>query len=163
MQGDKIMLSLVSSHYDQGVYALAHNYGSLAARLLFQPLEESGRLMFSRLAPQGGGRGEGGEKERLRTLSRLLSTLVKLVTLVGLVFACFGANYTRVLLRVLLPGKAWAEGGQAAKVLSWYCLYVLLLALNGMTEAFVYATASQAEVCTEAWSHIENACYVNVH
>jgi oligosaccharide translocation protein RFT1 len=49
-QGDKIVLSLGTSYYDQGLYALAQNYGSLAARLLFQPLEESGRLMFSRLS-----------------------------------------------------------------------------------------------------------------
>lgn len=50
-QGDKIMLSLGQSYYDQGLYALAQNYGSLAARLLFQPLEESARIVFSRLAP----------------------------------------------------------------------------------------------------------------
>jgi oligosaccharide translocation protein RFT1 len=38
-----------ASSYQQGVYAVAHNYGSLVARLLFQPIEESARLMFARL------------------------------------------------------------------------------------------------------------------
>jgi hypothetical protein len=38
-------------------------------------------------------------------LRMLLETLVKLVVLFGLVFACFGFNYTRVLLKLLLPGN----------------------------------------------------------
>ena len=189
-QGDKIVLSLGSSHYSQGLYALAQNYGSLAARLFFQPLEESGRLMFSRLAAaaaaasstdsssgdattqakkagspnkQQGRKSSGGEADSAAgatsssedTLGLMLGTLVKLVVLVGLIFACFGFNYTRVLLRILLPGKAWdadddktagGGGGPAANVLSWYCIYVLLLALNGMTEAFVYAVAARNDV-----------------
>ncbi len=198
-QGDKIVLSLGSSHYSQGLYALAQNYGSLAARLFFQPLEESGRLMFARLSAaaieeeeEGEGEAEGtapssssfaapssaspnrkkmGKKAReaekeakapprltieassRTTLGLMLGALVKLVVLVGLVFACFGFNYTRVLLRLLLPGKRWEAGGgdgdghdAASRVLSWYCLYVLLLAVNGMTEAFVYAVAAHKEV-----------------
>jgi hypothetical protein len=40
----------------------------------------------------------------------------------------------------------WSGGGSAAWVLSWYCLYVLVLALNGMTEAFVYAVATKDQV-----------------
>jgi oligosaccharide translocation protein RFT1 len=192
-QGDKIVLSLGSSHYSQGLYALAQNYGSLAARLFFQPLEESGRLMFSRLAAAGGGE-EGKEEEKEReeeeeegksrssskritrasgseptttsttttnssssnktTLRLMLGALVKSVVLVGLLFACFGFNYTRVLLRLLLPGQRWkeSEGGReggsegSSQVLSWYCLYVLFLAVNGMTEAFVYAVATREEV-----------------
>ena len=187
-QGDKIVLSLGSSNYSQGLYALAQNYGSLAARLFFQPLEESGRLMFSRLAAAraAGGGGGGEEKEEVEeeeehkagksssrastkkegsssssttttnnkktTLRLMLGALVKTVVLVGLLFACFGFNYTRVLLRLLLPGQRWKEneGGKEgegfSQVLSWYCLYVLFLAVNGMTEAFVYAVATREEV-----------------
>lgn len=89
------------------------------------------------------------EGSSFTTLGLMLGALVKLVVLVGLVFAAFGFNYTRVLLRLLLPGKRW-EGGasseDASRVLSWYCLYVLLLAVNGMTEAFVYAVAAHKEV-----------------
>lgn len=194
-QGDKIVLSIGSSHYSQGLYALAQNYGSLAARLFFQPLEESGRLMFSRLAEAGYPGGDGEKKERVKeehgaemkggsgssrritrastsqntltstssslrssstsnknTLRLLLGALVKSVVLVGLLFACFGFNYTRVLLRFLLPGQSWKEkeagknGEGRSQVLSWYCLYVLFLAVNGMTEAFVYAVATRHEV-----------------
>ncbi|EHK44509.1 hypothetical protein TRIATDRAFT_201099 [Trichoderma atroviride IMI 206040] len=48
-QGDTFLISLFSNPEAQGVYALANNYGSLLARLLFQPVEESSRSYFSRL------------------------------------------------------------------------------------------------------------------
>ncbi|PTB49867.1 hypothetical protein M431DRAFT_499883 [Trichoderma harzianum CBS 226.95] len=48
-QGDTFLISLFSTPEVQGVYALANNYGSLLARLLFQPVEESSRSYFSRL------------------------------------------------------------------------------------------------------------------
>lgn len=59
-------------------------------------------------------------------------TVCKVVTLVGLVFACFGSNYTHLLLYTLL-GSRWANT-DAPTVLAWYCAYVLILALNGVTE-----------------------------
>jgi oligosaccharide translocation protein RFT1 len=44
-EADKIALSLSSAatHYDQGVYAVINNYGSLVARMIFQPVEETAR------------------------------------------------------------------------------------------------------------------------
>ncbi|EHK24103.1 uncharacterized protein TRIVIDRAFT_112056, partial [Trichoderma virens Gv29-8] len=52
-QGDTFLISLFSTPEVQGVYALANNYGSLLARLLFQPVEESSRSYFSRLLSIG--------------------------------------------------------------------------------------------------------------
>ncbi|KAG9088044.1 Oligosaccharide translocation protein rft1, partial [Ceratobasidium sp. 392] len=48
-EGDRIVISRVSPLEDQGGYAVASNYGSLVARILFQPIEESSRLYFSKL------------------------------------------------------------------------------------------------------------------
>ena len=47
---DKIALSLTSSTYDQGIFAVANNYGSLVARMIFLPIEESSRIAFSKMA-----------------------------------------------------------------------------------------------------------------
>lgn len=186
------------SLYEQGVYAIASGYGSLAARLLFQPLEEAARLMFSKLGAEegelGGGSHEGegqsstgkspattrrnmagglvrysGEKDEGQTrqdghggggicgspvhdgrklrerMAVLLATLLKLVLTAGLVFVCFGFHYTETLLRLLMAGKGGGGGSSAvsevARVLSWYCVYVLFLAANGMCEAFACAVA----------------------
>jgi oligosaccharide translocation protein RFT1 len=51
-EGDRIVLASVSSSYDQGVYAMGSAYGGMAARILLQPLEENGRLLWSRLSSE---------------------------------------------------------------------------------------------------------------
>ena len=51
-EADKIALSLTSSSYDQGIFAIANNYGSLVARMIFLPIEESSRVAFSRMAAE---------------------------------------------------------------------------------------------------------------
>lgn len=47
-EADKLAISFLGGPEDQGGYALGVNYASLPLRLLFQPLEESARLQFSR-------------------------------------------------------------------------------------------------------------------
>lgn len=48
-QGDTFLVSFLASLSSQGMYALASNYGSLLARMLFQPIEESSRGVFGSL------------------------------------------------------------------------------------------------------------------
>lgn len=207
------------SLHEQGVYAIASGYGSLAARLLFQPVEEAARLMFSKLGVEGlgvdavemlagaklaagemgagarqvtdqgqdtdidngDGRGSGrdndnsiddesdssvggggsdrGREARAR-MATLLATLLKVVLTAGLVFVCFGFHYTETLMRLLLAGKRAGRGGsggggggdgatavtEVSRVLSWYCVYVLFLAANGMCEAFSSAVARGSQL-----------------
>ncbi|THV08144.1 Rft-1-domain-containing protein [Dendrothele bispora CBS 962.96] len=47
-EGDKLILSWFSPLQDQGGYAVAVNYGSLIARIVFQPIEETLRIYFSK-------------------------------------------------------------------------------------------------------------------
>ncbi len=46
-EADKICLTFGASAYNQGVYALTNNYGSLIVRVIFLPLEDSSRLVFA--------------------------------------------------------------------------------------------------------------------
>ena len=79
--------------------------------------------------------------------------LVKFVLYIGLLFAAFGSNYTSILLR-LLAGERWGSNLEASKALSAFCIYTALMALNGMTEAFVYGVAqSGLEVGSLAVAH----------
>ena len=61
----------------------------------------------------------------------------------------FGPAYTYMLLR-LLYGLRWSET-EAPRALATYCVYILLLAVNGILEAFVHAVAesrcAQGYVC----------------
>jgi len=166
-EGDRIVLALGASLYDQGVYVMAQNYGSLAVRVLLQPLEEAARLVFAKLGAElkaarekaekqtgplkgvSQGRADGAGKAedwvgKAEGLEALLGLLLKAVALLGLVFCCLGPAYVPTLLLVL-PGERWATR-EAESTLCWYCGYIFLLGLNGILEAFLYAVADEAQV-----------------
>jgi oligosaccharide translocation protein RFT1 len=49
--------------------------------------------------------------------------------LIGIYFVAFGPNYSFILLH-LLYGSTYSYSA-ATTVLSWYCLYVLFMGVNG--------------------------------
>ena len=65
----------------------------------------------------------------------------------GLLAVSFGPAYTYMLLR-LMYGLRWSET-EAPRALAAYCLYILLLAFNGILEAFVHAVAESR--CGQSW------------
>ncbi|KAH0448494.1 hypothetical protein IEQ34_022294 [Dendrobium chrysotoxum] len=56
----------------------------------------------------------------------------------------FGPSYSYCLIR-LLYGKKWSDG-QASTVLSCYCFYIISLAVNGTSEAFLHAVANESQL-----------------
>lgn len=62
-------------------------------------------------------------------LRHLLGLLLKAVSLIGLAAVAFGPQNSSTLLRILYS-KSWSNT-DAPVVLSWYCGYILVLALNG--------------------------------
>ncbi|SCZ91025.1 BZ3500_MvSof-1268-A1-R1_Chr1-3g02488 [Microbotryum saponariae] len=130
-EADKIAISQLSTSRDQGGYALALNYGSLIARILFQPLEESSRLYFSR-------------QLSTRPSHTLLASLLLLHTHLSLIFTLLVPPYIPALLHHLL-GQRWAASS-ATSILQAYFFYLPFLALNGITEAYFQAIASQADL-----------------
>jgi len=136
-KGDFIVLSAMSGRYDQGIYAMANSYGGLASRILLQPLEENGRHLFSRLASS-----KGRDAKECHDLKNAYTFLLKLVLYIGLIFSCIASNYTGVLLK-LLAGTKWSSK-EASNALASFCFYTSTLALNGMSEAFVYGVVKSA-------------------
>ncbi|KAG6044149.1 hypothetical protein E4U17_000663 [Claviceps sp. LM77 group G4] len=159
-QGDTFLISLFSTPEIQGNYALANNYGGLIARLLFQPVEESGRSYFSNLlsraassAPRGADAAAAASaakddpetpspevkeaRQSFRTLTRLYLILSAVVVAIG--------PFASPSLIALVAGRRWALEG-AGHVLGMYCFYIPFLALNGITESFVASVASEADV-----------------
>ena len=150
------------------MYSLVQNLGSLVARMIFQPLEESSYAEFSNLlgpltlrsgtaALVTASSDQSADDKRkdaaaadaslvtaLRQAVAILATLTKCVTLVGLFFVCFGPPYARVLFD-LVYGARWTHTS-APVALSWYCGYVLLMAVNGVTESFLLASIPPASV-----------------
>ncbi|KAG0355316.1 Oligosaccharide translocation protein rft1 [Podila minutissima] len=162
-EGDKMMMAGFTINADQGVYAFVVNYGSLIARILFQPMEEISRTLFSKLlsdiGPPSSSSSETATtttKNIANTLSEtqlsnlamsqnLLLTIMKFHVLLGGIFIAFGTHYTATLID-LVVGRYWARETIAPAVLSLYCYYVPIMGLNGITEAVVQAVASEQEL-----------------
>eukprot|EP00850_Spirogloea_muscicola_P006433 SM000030S11442 [mRNA] locus=s30:728715:732851:+ [translate_table: standard] len=137
--GDALVLVLFDTAYNQGVYALVSNLGSLVVRMVLQPLEESAFLMFAKATVAN----NQSQSDRL-AMERLLLLALKVVIYIGFLFVVFGPNYSYVLLR-LLYGTKWSDG-EAPRALACYCLYVMVLAANGITEAFLHAVVTEEQL-----------------
>ncbi len=154
-QGDTFLVSILSTPTDQGVYALANNYGGLAARLVFQPIEESSRSYFSRLLSPPATKTpdektQGAAKDAARKAGTDLLALLKIYVLLSLVVTTLGPTAAPLLLSVV-AGPKWASSG-AGECLAAYMWYIPLLAINGVAEAFVSSVATETEVHVQsAW------------
>ncbi|KAI1389261.1 Rft-1-domain-containing protein [Hypoxylon trugodes] len=140
-QGDTFLVSILSDPRSQGIYALANNYGSLLARLVFQPIEESSRNYFSKLLSSAKG---SPEKQAIAKARSDLQALLKFYVLLSVVVVTLGP-YGAPLLVQIVAGPKWSASGAGA-VLARYCLYIPLLAINGVAEAFVSSVATESEV-----------------
>lgn len=157
-QGDTFLVSLLSTPEVQGTYALANNYGGLLARLLFQPVEESSRTYFSRVLSRAESpstsstssttssspRGNPPAAAAVDAAKQSLHTLLRLYALLSLIIVTLGPFASTPLLSVV-AGRRWLGSG-ADRVLALYCLYIPLLAVNGVAESFVASVAAEAEV-----------------
>lgn len=157
-ESDKLVVGRLSELKDQGGYAIALNYGtsscapkpladkfvtgSLIARILFQPLEESSRLFYSRTlsAPFP-------TLPSLLLSSALLHTLLKLHLHLSLILLLLLPSYTSPLIFHLL-GQKWSLPNSTAPTLlaAYVGRYLPLMGINGITEAFVAAVATPDQI-----------------
>jgi len=152
-EGDRIVLTFVSGNYDQGIYAMSCNYGGVVSRMLFQPLEENARLHFAKLHRSTC---SNEKSEGLEEFQKYFCLLLKTVLYVGFLFAFIGSSYTGILLKIL-AGSKWSSQ-EAEDALSAFFGYTALLALNGMSEAFVYAVSSSSEAKMLSVAHALFGC-----
>jgi len=127
--GEKVVLAFMGNATQQGVYVIVERLGSIVVRLVLQPVEE---MTITTLG-------------KLRGQRHIFRNWFLLLTFVGLTFACYASAYVHLLLHVLY-GNAISNTTSAPFALSWYCVYVLFMAVNGMLEAFVQATASLVDI-----------------
>lgn len=129
-QGDALLITLLAPLADQGAYALAANYGGLAARLFFQPIEESSRTLFARRAATPA------------AAAATLTSILTAYTLLSLPLLALAPPLAPALLAAL-TGPRFAP---AAPVLTATVATLPLLALNGVLEAFVAAVATPRDL-----------------
>ncbi|RYP68753.1 hypothetical protein DL771_006483 [Monosporascus sp. 5C6A] len=164
-QGDTFLVSVLSDPRSQGVYALANNYGGLLARLVFQPIEESSRNYFSKLLSTDTptttdsadsaqevdktSSSEGRVSSSTRSAAVIqardnLRALLRFYVLLSILVISIGP-YAAPLLVQIVAGARWSASG-AGGVLARYCLYIPLLAINGVAEAFVSSVATKDQI-----------------
>ncbi|KIM26738.1 hypothetical protein M408DRAFT_180306 [Serendipita vermifera MAFF 305830] len=164
-EGDKVAVSRTSKLADQGGYAVASNYGSLVARIIFQPVEEISRVYFSKTLsvctteePKSSSNATSKEDKRvqpekpltstqqnaLRQASVTLNTLLLLQAHLLLILMTFLPPYLPTLLSHFLPKKYLVTS--APSILQAYAYYLPMMALNGLVEAFAFSVMSPADV-----------------
>ncbi|KAJ5121191.1 uncharacterized protein N7515_009152 [Penicillium bovifimosum] len=155
-QGDTMMLAALSGLEDQGIYSLASNYGGLVARIIFQPLEESSRNLFSVLLS----RDENGNLKdiHIRTAKDHLIDILRAYQLLSVIIFPLGPMMVPQLLHIL-GGRQWASP-KVGDLLSIYCYYIPFLAFNGITEAFVSSAANSQQIRKQTgWMGVFSVCY----
>ncbi len=142
-EGEKYMFTWFSlmTLAEQGVYDTVANIGSLAARLVFSKIEESAYLYFSQTVQRGGG---GGSDKNNKTVTKTLATLLRGLTLIGLVILAFGYSYSHLLLHIY--GGENLSSGLGPSLLRGHCVFVLFMAINGVSECYAFATMTSDEV-----------------
>ncbi|TRM66680.1 Rft protein-domain-containing protein [Schizophyllum amplum] len=149
---DKLILAWAAPLADQGGYAVAVNYGSLLARIILQPVEETLRLHFSRTqAEKQAFKTKAASAADALTAASVQRTLLNVLSLqlaLSLIFVTFAVPYLPVMLPFVLSPKWMATS--APHILQAWMWYVPVLAVNGSLEAYVSSVSSEAAL--GAWS-----------
>ncbi|EMD39779.1 hypothetical protein CERSUDRAFT_150450 [Gelatoporia subvermispora B] len=139
-EGDKFLVSRLSPLADQGGYAIASNYGSLVARIIFQPIEETSRVFFSKTLSSA----PSNSRPALETASTILHALLLLFTHLLLLLVTFGPPYLALGASLLLPPRYLHTSAPA--ILRAYIYYIPAMAFNGVLEAFLASVAAPADL-----------------
>ncbi|KAL9614232.1 MAG: hypothetical protein Q9167_001253 [Letrouitia subvulpina] len=167
--GDALLIAALTSLESQGAYTLAANYGGLLARTIFQPIEESSRSLFGRLLPSQAlhelppqsllpstppsptQRPTQPSRETLQASSYLLYIL-RLYTLLSLPLLALAPPLCPTFLS-FVAGSRWRNTA-APGVLAAYVYYIPLLAVNGILEAYVAATATPHQLRAQSMAMV---------
>ncbi|XP_065829148.1 man(5)GlcNAc(2)-PP-dolichol translocation protein RFT1-like [Oscarella lobularis] len=144
-EGERYVMTLFGllTFAEQGVYDVVNNLGSMIARFLFRPMEESFYIFFSNLLDRSCS-ADKQDKGKIELAARTLKNLLTFATLVGMTAVVFGYSYSYLALD-LYGGKTLSTD-PGPTLLRWYAFYVLVIAVNGLTECFYFAAMSQEKV-----------------
>lgn len=110
-EGERFIMTIfkVLTFAEQGVYDIINNLGSLVARCVFMPIEESYYTFFAHLLT----RGKSADKqspEAANMAAEVLEVILKLMILIGITILVFGYSYSYLLLDIY--GGTTLSGGE---------------------------------------------------
>ncbi|XP_048507253.1 protein RFT1 homolog isoform X2 [Athalia rosae] len=144
-EGERLIMTFMPmlTFAEQGMYEIVNNLGSLAARFIFRPIEDSGYFYFTQMVQ----RDKPIADQNVVTVQESVNVLMQLcsvVTSIGLVVLVFGQSYSSLLLWLYGGSKLTAD--LPVLLLQSHCLAVLLLGINGVTECYTNATADSKTI-----------------
>ncbi|XP_013165072.1 PREDICTED: protein RFT1 homolog [Papilio xuthus] len=145
-EGEKYVMSVspVMSFKEQATYDVVNNLGSLAARFVFRPIEDSSYFYFTQMVKRELPIHKQ-DQNKIQESCAVLSQVCKIVSSIGLLVLVFGQSYSKTLL-LLYGGEAFVESGLPVQLLKSHCLAIVLLAVNGITECYCFATMTSAQL-----------------
>ena len=113
-EGERYVMTLfnVLTLAQQGVYDVINNLGSLAARFIFLPVEESYYLYFSQTLVRDKTSSQQPQ-ESLHLAAETLELVLKFVLLIGLTIVVFGFSYSHLALDIY--GGSILSSGEGKK------------------------------------------------
>lgn len=136
-EGDHLLIGWFLTLEDQGVYTVVGNYGSLVARLVFQPVEEYLRNTFTRLFAEK-------DAQALEKGAKTMGHLFVGYTIFS-VFLIVGGFCNGEYVMLHLLSSRW-RGSAVETCFSHYMLYLPFMAFNGVLEAFFTSAAAPADI-----------------
>ena len=128
---------------EQGVFDVVSNLGSLAARFIFRPVEDSAYFFFSQLWVRGVSITDQKE-ENVSKVKLGLFRLLRMMSYMGLIIVLFGYSYSHMVLHIY--GGHNLSDGLGPDLLRSQCFLILFLAVNGVSECFARAVMSEEEI-----------------
>lgn len=152
-----MILATFSTLADQGIYSFASNYGGLVARMIFQPIEESSRNLWSKQLNTAD-KDKKGHRAQVEAARSHLTDILRGYAILALLALGIGPDVVPIGLKTLMGSRWMSEKVQ--RLLSAYCCYIPFLAFNGITEAFVSAAVSPADMRRQAaWMTVFTLCF----
>lgn len=156
-EGERYLATVISllpfSH--QGALDVVSSLAALPARLILRPLEDAAYFYFSQVVKRG-------EIARRKSISEgnplvedeaaeVLALLLCLTSSLGLVALALGPPNSQLVLFVY-GGTRLSESDLALTLLRANCVYLPLLAINGVSEAFCFAAMSPQQI--DKYNHV---------
>lgn len=138
-EGDHLIINYLFTADAQGVYSLVDNYGSIIARLLFLPIEESTRLHFTKLLSTPKGQNILDSLNLLKYVCIFYANLCILIFISGYINGPF-------LLKVLLGNKNQWSQTNVFDTFRQFIFYIPFLAFNGILEAMLSSIATPKDI-----------------
>lgn len=145
-EGEKYVMSFspALTMSEQATYDIVNNIGSLAARFILRPIEDSSYFYFTQTLSRNTGL-ENQNTLKVQEAGDFLSKLFRTVSFVGLMAVVFGQSYSRTLLE-LYGGSDFIQDSLPETLLRLHCLVICLMSINGISEGYMNATNTSSQI-----------------